>query len=194
MIDDIFGYETKELSGEDLITQGYTVDTFKKPIVIGTEYIVKLYHKQKRMTIISDSDRKIADYYAMGMQIVNEGGLISWANFRVRLDLMEKSEDCIPMIEELIQCYNGREDFEKSDYMSKQLKQLKNDERRFGEEPREKQEEDAVEGGSPHTRQDARAGGEAGKQRRKNAARKVRHVGGQHAGGGGGQGQALDKR
>jgi hypothetical protein len=116
--------EIKEYSGDDLLSQGVTIDAWKQPIVPGTSYEVKLFHKQKRMTILSKSDWQIQKHYETGQTIFQQG-LFSWADYGLRLGFFIEYEDCIPGVEAIIETYNKREDYEKSAHLTKQLEKFR---------------------------------------------------------------------
>lgn len=117
--------EIKELSGEQLLSENHNIDAWKQPIKIGTKYKVKLYHKQKRMTILSEKDWKIKEFYELGQTIFNQGGLFKWVDYGMRLGFIKEYSDYIETVEEMIEVFNERGDYEKSIYFRNELKKFK---------------------------------------------------------------------
>lgn len=117
--------EIKEVSGEELIETGFITDAYKKPISVGKTYEIKIDHKTKKYTVLSKEDWHIKKSYELGLEILKQGGLISWANYGCRLGFLEKNTDCIEDVEEMIKVFNAREDYEKSKIMLDELNKLK---------------------------------------------------------------------
>lgn len=118
-------YETKNMIGEDLISQNILIDAHQEPIVIGTEYLIKLYHKSKKMTILSISDWKRVEYYEQFKEIFRQGGLIQFTNYAIRLGFIENNLDSEEYLSKMIECFNTGEDFEKSNYLNNEILKLK---------------------------------------------------------------------
>ena len=118
-------YETKVINGEYLISQNILIDAHQKSIIIGTEYLIKLYHKSKTITILSISDWKRLEYYEQFKEIFSQGGLIPFINYSIRLGFMENHLDSEKHLLEMIECFNKVEDFEKSNYLHNEFIKLK---------------------------------------------------------------------
>ena len=118
-------YRTEEWNGEDLIDQGIDKDAFQNPIAITEQYTIRFYDKTKKMEVLCDDDWKMLNFYEAGQEIKNQGGLIIWANCGERLGFFKTPASCYTYVEDMINCFNEREDFEKSAYMFKELTALK---------------------------------------------------------------------
>lgn len=118
-------YRKETWTGGALLDSGIVYDAFQNPIIVTDEYTVRMYDKSKTMEILNDEDWHMLNFYETGMEIKSQGGLINWANYGERLGFFKTPADCIIYIEGMIQCFNSREDFEKSAYMFKELNALK---------------------------------------------------------------------
>jgi hypothetical protein len=117
--------EEQEITGDELLEQGIDFDTYRNPIIPGTEYLVKIQHKIKKMAILSKQDWKDKNQYELGDEIERQGGLVNWFNFGYRLGFFESINDCIESIEELITFYGLKEEFGKAINLQKELQHLK---------------------------------------------------------------------
>ena len=117
------------MSGEDLILQNKSLDAYSNLIKIGINYEVRLYYRTKSVTILSEEDWWIKDCYELEEDIMVRGGLFSWVNFGCRLGFFKDFKDCYETIEDMINCFNQREDFKKSIYFRDELKKLKENEK-----------------------------------------------------------------
>ena len=117
------------MSGEDLLLQDKSLDAYLKPIKIGIRYEVRLYYRTKSVTILSEEDWWIKDCYELGEDIIMRGGLFDWVRFGRRLGFFKDFKDCYETIEDMIDCFNKREDFDKSIHFRDELKKLKENEK-----------------------------------------------------------------
>ncbi len=120
-------FEILDMTGDELIQHGKTIDAYKQPINPITEYKIKMYVVAKKIEILSKDDFYVREQYDLGKVIYGQGGLLSWANFGCRLGFFEEITDCIESVEKMIECFNGEEDYEKSAYFKKELEKLKNE-------------------------------------------------------------------
>lgn len=103
---------------------GETRDALRQSLVITDSYVVTLDKKYKKKTIIRKSDKRMLELYEAGAEIFKQGGLVNWAHFGTRLGFFDDPAEAIDIAKEMIECFNKREDFEKSSYMKKQLDSL----------------------------------------------------------------------
>lgn len=121
-----FYYNRKEeVSGEELIEDGITVDAYRQKINPFLTYEIKYDDKRNKKQILSLEDTYVKSMYDAGQSIFNGKGLINYANQGYRLGFFDELSDCIPIVEEMIECFNKREDYEKSAYHIKEIKKLK---------------------------------------------------------------------
>ncbi len=122
-------YKSIKISGEDLLSQNKLVDTYCKVIKVGVDYEIRAYNKIKSITLLSLRDWWVRDCYETAEDIFFREGLINWVDFKIKLNTFKGVSDSYEIIEDLIECFNQKEDFDKSIYFRDELKKLKENEK-----------------------------------------------------------------
>jgi hypothetical protein len=122
-------YKSIKISGEDLLSQNKLTDTYCKAIKVGVNYEIRAFYKTKSITLLSLRDWWIRDCYEIAEDIFFREGLINWVNFKIKINTFKEVSDSYEIIEGLIDCFNQKEDFDKSIYFRDELKKIKKNEK-----------------------------------------------------------------
>ena len=118
-------YNYKQISGENLLNQNKLIDTYCKKIKLGVEYEIRAYKNTNSVKVLSIKDWWIKDCYDIYEDVIKKGGLNEWFDFQINVGNITDFNECCETIEGTIECFNFKEDFDKSIYFRDQLIKLK---------------------------------------------------------------------
>jgi hypothetical protein len=110
------------ISGDDLLSDGYTEDTFGNTIIPTAQYMMRIMEDKDWVVFTTVSNWNGLHLFDIGNQVVDIGGLKEWYQNEIKSRPNFTSEQCITKIQEVIKHRETEEDYEMAAYLSNELK------------------------------------------------------------------------